>query len=98
MEQVDNQGMLRLRLFGGLREVKKARIEEESFPYSPGLTVGELWGQLQGTAEPDWLLVRLSRDGVLALVNGTPIQRLVGWETPLAVDDTVTFMVKAFGG
>ena len=98
MEQARDRGSLRLRLFGGLRGVKKARMEEDSFPFSPGLTVGELWRQLQGTAEPDWLLSRLSRDAVLVLVNGVPTQRLAGWETVLAAEDTVTLMIKAFGG
>ncbi len=98
MAQASDHGSLHLRLFGGLREVRKARMEEDEFPYSPGLTVGELWSRLQGGAESGWLLSSLRRDGVLALVNGVPIQRLAGWETELAAEDTVTFMVKAFGG
>ncbi len=73
-------------------------MEEDEFPLSPGLTMGELWNRLQETAESDWLLFSLHRDAVLALVNGTPIQRLAGWETVLAAEDTVTLMIKAFGG
>ena len=98
MQQASDQGSLHLRLFGGLRGVKKARMETDEFPFSPGLTMGELWNRLRDTAEPDWLLFSLHRDAVLALVNGTPIQRLAGWETALVAEDTVTLMVKAFGG
>jgi molybdopterin converting factor small subunit len=88
---------IRLRLFG-LRGPRMARIEEETFPSSPGLTVGRVWSELQRTAESTAPLASLPRDVMLALVNGAPIQRLAGWETPLTVGDTVTFMVKAAGG
>jgi molybdopterin converting factor small subunit len=75
-----------------------SRIEEEIFPFSDGLTVGKVWGQLQKASAPRAPLASLQRDMVLALVNGAPVQRLAGWDTPLAAGDTVTFMVKAFGG
>ena len=87
-----------LRLFG-LRGPKVGRIEEESFPLSPNLTVGKVWGELQRSAAPHSPLASLPRDMVLALVNGTPVQRLAGgWDTSLRDGDTVAFMVKAFGG
>ncbi len=94
---VSRQDGIRLRLFG-LRGRKMSRVESESFPLSPELTVGKLWAELQGTSEPHSLLARLQRDAVLALVNGVPVQRLAGWETRLVAGDTVTLMVKAFGG
>jgi molybdopterin converting factor small subunit len=78
--------------------MKMNRMEEESFPFCEGLTVGRVWGDLQKTADARAPLASLQRDAVLALVNGAPIQRLAGWDTPLAAGDTVTFMVKAFGG
>jgi molybdopterin converting factor small subunit len=92
----DNNGV-RLRLFG-LRAARMNRIEEEPFPFSPGLTVAGVWTELQQGCEPKSPMASLQRDMVLALVNGAPIQRLNGWETPLANGDTLTFMVKAFGG
>jgi len=73
-------------------------IEQDSFPFVPGLTVGKVWSELQKASEPRSSMASIQRDMVLALVNGMPIQRLAGWETALAVGDTVTFMVKAFGG
>jgi molybdopterin converting factor small subunit len=88
---------IRLRLFG-LRGPRMARIEEETFPFSPDLTVGRIWSELQRTADPRSPLASLRRDVVLALVNGAPVQRLAGWETSLTGGDTVTFMVKAAGG
>ena len=94
---VSRQEGIRLRLFG-LRGPKMSRVESATFPFSPELTVGKLWAELQGRSEPRSLLARLQRDAVLALVNGAPIQRLAGWETRLAAGDTVTLMLKAFGG
>ncbi len=89
---------IRLRLFG-LSLGHGARIEEQVRPYTSGLTVGRLWADLQQRADPHAPMASLQREMVLALVNGTPIQRLEGgWDTPLADGDTVTFMVKAFGG
>lgn len=89
---------IRLRLFG-LNQGRSARIEEQAWPYTPGLTVGGLWADLQQRADPHAPMASLQREMVLALVNGMPIQRLEGgWDTPLAEGDTVTFMVKAFGG
>ena len=94
---VSEQNGIRLRLFG-LRGSRMNRIEEETFPFSSDLTVVKVWGELQRTSAPDSTLASLQRDLVLALVNGAPVQRLAGWETRLAAGDTVTFMVKAFGG
>ncbi len=89
---------IRLRLFG-LRHSRSSRIEEERRTCQLGTTVGQLWADLQRGADAGTPLASLQRDMVLALVNGAPIQRLdKGWETPLAEGDTVTFMVKAFGG
>jgi len=93
---VGNNGV-RVRLFG-LRAARMSRIEEEPFPFSAGLTVAAVWSELQKGSEPKSPMASLQRDMVLALVNGAPIQRLDGWETPLANGDTLTFMVKAFGG
>jgi hypothetical protein len=89
--------VIRLRTFG-LHGPRMNRIEEQVFPYSPDLTVGRIWSELQRAADPKSMLSRLQRDMVLALVNGTPVHRLNGWDTGLAASDTVTFMVKAFGG
>ena len=86
-----------LRLFG-LRRPRMNRIEEETFPCPPGLTVAGLWQELRRDAEPRSALVDLQPEAILALVNGVPVQRLAGWDTPLAPGDTVTLMVKAFGG
>jgi len=89
---------VRLRLFG-LRGPKMGRIDEETFPLSPNLTVGKVWSELQRASDLHAPLASLPRDMVLALVNGTPVQRLAeGWDTCLVDGDTVTFMVKAFGG
>jgi molybdopterin converting factor small subunit len=88
---------IHLRLFG-LRSARMNRIEGQGFPFSPGLTVGKVWSELQHAAEPHTPLASLQRDLVHALVNGLPIQRLAGWETPLAMGDTLTFMVMAAGG
>lgn len=88
---------IRLRLFG-LQGSNESQIEQQSFPLSPGLTVAGLWSELQRAAEPGSALASLPRARVLALVNGTPIQRLAAWDTRLQSGDTVTFMVKAFGG
>ena len=90
-------GTICLRLFG-LRGPRMDRIEEEPFPFSAGLTVAELWRELQGAADPDSVLAQLRPENTLALVNGVPIQRLAGWDTVLAAGDTLTLMVKAFGG
>jgi len=92
----ENAG-IRVRLFG-LRNPKSSGFEEESFPYSPALTVADVWRELRMTAEPGTPLANLTEDVVLALLNGTPIQRLAGWDTRLSEGDTITFMVKAFGG
>ena len=95
METSEN---IRLRLFG-LWGPKMGRIEEEAFPFLPHLTVGKVWSELQRTADPHAPLASLQRDMVLALVNGSPVHRLSeGWDTSLKIGDTVTFMVKAFGG
>lgn len=91
------QSGIRLRLFG-LRGTRMNKIDEQPFPYTPDLTVGGVWSELQRQAEPHSQLARLQRDMVLALRNGEPIHRLAGWDTPLADGDTLTFMVKAFGG
>ena len=91
------QKAIRLRLFG-LRGSNDSQIEKESFPFSSNLTVATLWSELQQDAEPGSPMVSLSRNRVLALVNGVPIQRLTAWQTPLNSGDTVTLMVKAFGG
>ena len=91
------QNAIRLRLFG-LRGSNESQIETQSFPFSSDLTVATLWSKLQHDAEPGSPMVSLARNRVLALVNGVPIQRLTAWETPLNSGDTVTFMVKAFGG
>ena len=91
------QNSVRVRLFG-LRASRMNRIDEERFPFSPGLTVAGVWSELQKGSEPKSPMAGLQRDMVLALVNGAPIQRLHGWETPLSEGDTLTFMVKAFGG
>lgn len=88
---------VRLRLFG-LRGPRMNRVEQGTFPLAPGLTVARLWSELQRTAEPGSLLAGLQRELVLALVNGVPIHRLQGWETELTAGDTVTLMLKAFGG
>lgn len=88
---------IHLRLFG-LQGPKDSRIGTATFPFSTGLTVAELWEGLRQTAKPDAPMARLPRDKVLALVNGTPIQRLSEWATVLKAGDTVTFMAKAFGG
>ena len=88
---------IRLRMFG-LHGSRMNRIEEQTFPLSPDLTVGKVWAELQRTADPQSQLSRLPRDRVLALVNGAPVHRLAGWDTRLTASDTVTFMVKAFGG
>ena len=88
---------IHLRLFG-LQRHDDARIRTMSMPFSAGLTVAQLWEELQRTAHPDSPLAHLSRDKVLVLVNGTPIQRLREWATVLKPGDTVTLMVKAFGG
>jgi molybdopterin converting factor small subunit len=95
---VEVPGKIRLRLFG-LRGPKMSRIEEEAFPFLPNLTVGRVWGELQRGADPHAPLASLQRDMVLVLVNGSPVHRLSeGWDTLLKIGDTVTFMVKAFGG
>ncbi len=89
---------IRLRLFG-LSQGHGGRIEEQVWPHTPDLTVGQLWADLQRQADPRAPLASLQRDMVLALVNGVPVQRLErGWDATLAEGDTVTFMVKAFGG
>lgn len=89
---------IRLRLFG-LSHPQSGRMEEELVAYSEGMTVGRLWADLQRRADPRAPLASLQRDMVLALVNGVPVQRLAeGWDAPLQEGDTVTFMVKAFGG
>ena len=90
-------GQIHLRLFG-LQSPSDSNIRTMSLPFSANLTVAQLWEELQQMARPDSPLARLSRDKVLALVNGMPIQRLNEWETRLKPDDTVTFMAKAFGG
>lgn len=88
---------IRLRLFGLRRP--GGRMEEEPLTLGSGTTVGQLWTDLQRKADAGAPLASLQRDMVLALVNGAPVQRLEqGWDTPLAEGDTVTFMVKAFGG
>jgi len=91
------QDVIRLRTFG-LHGPRMNRIEEQAFPLVPDLTVGRIWSELQRGADPKSTLSRLQRDMVLALVNGVPVHRLSGWDTRLAASDTVTFMVKAFGG
>ena len=75
------------------------RIEEEELGFRQGLTVAGVWSDLQKGAPPHAPLASLQRDMVLALVNGSPVHRLSeGWDTVLKAGDTVTFMVKAFGG
>lgn len=89
---------IRLRLFG-LRQSNSSRVEEERITCATGTTVGRLWADLQRQADAGAPLASLQQEMVLALVNGAPVQRLEqGWDTPLADGDTVTFMVKAFGG
>lgn len=89
---------IRLRLFG-LSQAHGSRIEEEFLPCAEGMTVGRLWAELQRRADPGAPLASLPRDMVLALVNGVPVQRLdQGWDALIGEGDTVTFMVKAFGG
>jgi molybdopterin converting factor small subunit len=94
---VGEQRHVNVRLFG-LRSPRMNRFEEEGFPFSPGLTVGQLWSELQRTAEPHTVLASLPRDAAHAFVNGVPIQRTDGWDTPVAADDIVTYMVMAAGG
>ncbi len=94
---MSEQAHIHLRLFG-LRGPRMSRMEQETFPLAPGLTAGRLWSELQRMAEPGSLLAGLQRELVLALVNGVPIHRLQSWETELAAGDTVTLMLKAFGG
>lgn len=91
------QRHIRVRLFG-LRGTRMNRFEEQGFPFSAGLTVGQVWSELQRTAEPHTLLASLPRHAAHAFVNGIPIQRRAGWDTPLAPDDTLTYMVMAAGG
>jgi molybdopterin converting factor small subunit len=91
------QETIRLRLFG-LRGAGKSRIEKEVYPFAANLTVSDVWEGLKRQAEPGSVLATLSNDKVLALVNGTPIQRLAEWESTLEAGDTITFMAKAFGG
>jgi molybdopterin converting factor small subunit len=86
-----------VRLFG-LRGPRMNRFEEQGFPYSAGLTVGQVWSELQRTAEAHTVLASLPRHAAHAFVNGVPIQRRDGWDTPVAANDTVTYMVMAAGG
>lgn len=91
------QPHVKLRLFG-LRGSRMNRFEEQGFPFTSGLTVGQVWSELQRTAEPRTVLARLPRHAAHAFVNGVPIQRRASWDTPLAAGDTVTYMVMAAGG
>lgn len=86
-----------LRLFG-LQRASDSNIRKGTFPFSTGLTVAQLWEELQQTSQPGSPMATLPRDKVLALVNGLPVQRLDEWATLLKAGDTVTFMAKAFGG
>ncbi len=95
---MSEQGAIQLRLFGVLRGRRMNRIEKQTFPFSPNLTVGKVLSELQSCAEPASPLATLHRDALLVLVNGRPIQHLDGWDTLLSRGDTLTLMVKAFGG
>jgi molybdopterin converting factor small subunit len=94
---VGEQRCVKLRLFG-LRGARMNRFEEQGFPFSTGLTVALVWSELQRTADPHTVLASLPRHAAHAFVNGLPIQRRDGWDTPLAAGDTVTYMVMAAGG
>ena len=87
---------VQLRLFG-LRE-GHSRLNKISQIINQSKTVGDLWNDLQGMAEPGDRLAAIDREGILALVNGRPIHLLQGWETMVVDQDQVTFMLKTAGG
>jgi molybdopterin converting factor small subunit len=85
-----------LRLFG-LDRGDASRVHLTK-TIAPGTTIDALWEDLRGASGPGEKLATIDRRGMLVLVNGRPIRFLAGWETPVADDDTVSFMPKAFGG
>lgn len=91
------QQYINVKLFG-LRSPRMNQFEEQGFPFSQGLTVGQIWSELQRTAETHTVLASLPRHAAHAFVNGVPIQRRDGWDTSVAANDTVTYMVMTAGG
>lgn len=66
--------------------------------HTPGSTIEDIWQKLHSESNPEDKIVFVDRQILLVLINGTPIDYLDGWETRLADDDQITFMIKTAGG
>ncbi len=63
-----------------------------------GTTIDDVWLKLRSEANPDDKIATIDRRILLALINGTPIAYLNGWETSLVDGDQITFLIKTAGG
>jgi molybdopterin converting factor small subunit len=80
-------------LFGG--SATKTRLIQS---HEPGSTIEDVWQRLRSEAKPEDKIAVIDRRILLALINGTPIQYLNGWDTCLAEGDQITLMIKTAGG
>ena len=85
-----------IRLFG--MQNGHARLNKFDLNIKTGMTIQELWDQVQSSAKPGERLATVDQDALLALINGRPIHYTDGWDTQLNADDQVTFMLKTAGG
>jgi len=89
---------VKLKVFGGLRKLREAPVEERSLP--AGSTIEELWSRLALEA-PEF--VGKLRDGVargylFVLLNGRNVVFLDGARTRLSDGDTVAVLPPIGGG
>ena len=95
-EEVSAESQVTIQLFGLVGgSATKTRLCK---PCELGTTVQDIWLRLQRDAHPEDRITTVDPDVLLVLVNGHPIDYLDGWETQVAEDDVVTYMIKAAGG